>query len=152
MQFIMLVQRDEVKLEILAAHKEHKMLDRRTFCAGISVLVSGCPNVRTSTETPVYQPDDYFPDLIIENRSQSNVTAKVKLDPNGNEEPWEKSYSTESSERIVEKKLSSVGERGQVLASTAELETTKEYGQLDQNRGISVIIADDEINISYRVN
>jgi len=63
-----------------------------------------------------------------------------------------KSYSIELSERIVEKKLSSVGERGQVSASTAELEITEEYSQLNQNRGISIIIADDEINISYRVN
>lgn len=133
-------------------HKKHKMLDRRAFCAGISGLVSGCTNVGTSTETPVYQPDDYFPDLVVENRSQSNVTVKVELDPDGNEEPWEKSYSIESSERIVEKKLSSVGEGGQVSASTAELETTEEYNQLNQNRNISVVIAGDEINISYRVN
>ena len=118
----------------------------------MSVLVSGCTNVGTSTETPVYQPDDYFPDLIVENRSQSNVTAKVELNPDGNEEPWEKSYSIESSERIVEKKLSSVGEGGQVSASTAELETTEEYNQLNQNRNVSVVIAGDEINISYRVN
>jgi len=89
MQSIMVVQRDEVELEILVSHKEHKTLDRRAFCAGISVLVSGCTNVGTSTETPVYQPDDYFPDLIIENRSQSNVTAKVELNPDGNKEPWE---------------------------------------------------------------
>ena len=133
-------------------HKKYKMLDRRTFCAGISVLVSGCTNVGTSTETPVYQPDDYFPDLIIENRSQSNVTAKLKLNPDGNEEPWEKSYSVESSGRIVEKKLSSVGEGGQVSVSTAELETTEKYDQLNQNRNISVIIADGEINVSYRVS
>ena len=128
------------------------MLDRRAFCAGVSVLVSGCSNVRTSTETPVYQPDDYFPDLIIENRFQSNVTLNVELNPDGNEDPWKKSYSIESSERIVEKKLSSVGDGGQVSASTAELETTEEYSQLNQNRGISIITADDEINISYRVS
>ena len=118
----------------------------------MSGLVSGCTNVGTSTETPVYQPDDYFPDLIVENRSQSNVTAKVELDPDGNEEPWEKSYSIEPSGRIVEKKLSSVGEGGQVSASTTELETTGEYNQLNQNRNVSVVITSDEINISYRVN
>lgn len=141
---------------------KNNMIQRREFLAGGIVLLAGCsqlnssgsPTDTTATHTDSQPTEDHsLPDLWIGNTRGQSVVVLVELQPDGEAEPTlSMTVRVPSEEKILWDDSKIFDDPGQVRASlpNEDIEPAEASWNGDNeidNRGISIDIQPDEINV-----